>query len=470
MRTRDMLALAARQARARFLESFLIVLGVALGSAVVASFAGLIGSVNDLVNTFLETPLAREILLMPKDQDYSVFWSGSSIPVAVPVGPAGGPTARLALQDLDRIRKGISSAAYVYVHHPMGLSLSPAQPPGEGAQSAASRGLEKGTGGPASAGTAVPLGKSGIVPVVATTPELFAAYGLRAKEGSLFADSDVRSGARVIVIGSKLAKRLFGKRSGVGEQLACSLGATPSAGAAGEPGGGWKFTVVGVLEAQTSPENDRAGQANAPGGLMGQFDDNAFIPVTSLTGGLAAELEVREIGVMPASLDRVPLALEELRRLSETVYGGQLAFRSELDAMRRAMREMRSFATAILLLASAGLIIAAINILNLMLARVLRRVKAIGTSAALGASRRAMFAQFMAESLLLGLTGSAFGLLVALGFTRLMSLVIGGLRVAVGSWGLVAGVGASCLTSIAFGLYPAYLAARVIPVDALREE
>ncbi len=470
---RDILAVTVRQARARFLESFLIALGIALGAAVIASFAGLLGSVNDQVNAFARTPLAREILLMSKEQDHSVFWSGSDSPTVVSVGPAGGKSVRLTIQDLDRIRQGISSASYVYAHHSMGLGLSPARSSVEGRQGAAREGSETGIGGgPAPSGSATLPGKLGIVQVVATTPELFAAYSLSAEAGSLFTERDVRAGARIIVVGSRLAKRLFGNGPSIGEELACSPGAAAmsSTSAPGESGGEWKYTVVGVLESLAVPEDAKAGRASGPGGLMAQFDDAAFIPVTSLTGGSAAELEVREIGVMPASLDQVGRVLEDLGRLSDTVYGGTLAFRSESAAMKSAMRELRGFAVAILLLASAGLVVAAINILNLMLARVLRRVKTIGISAALGASRRDIFAQFIAESLLLGLAGSVFGLLMGFGFTRLMSLAIGDLRVTVGLWGLVAGVGASCLTSIAFGLYPAYLAARVIPVDALRGE
>ncbi len=73
--------------------------------------------------------------------------------------------------------------------------------------------------------------------------------------------------------------------------------------------------------------------------------------------------------------------------------------------------------------ASLGLIIAVINILNLMLARVLKRTKSIGLSMALGSSRRLVFRQFVSEASFLGLVGSALGIYVPSGWVRCLNML-----------------------------------------------
>jgi putative ABC transport system permease protein len=139
-----------------------------------------------------------------------------------------------------------------------------------------------------------------------------------------------------------------------------------------------------------------------------------------------------------------------------------------MEHTKENMRQLRSLAAGILVLASAGLVIASINILNLMLARVLRRTREIGISAALGASRRQIFRQSLAEALVLGISGGALGLPLSFGLVKLMSGIMEGLDVSVGLTGVLAGALSCIAASVIFGLYPAYLGARVIPADALR--
>ena len=139
-----------------------------------------------------------------------------------------------------------------------------------------------------------------------------------------------------------------------------------------------------------------------------------------------------------------------------------------MDYMKEGLRELRSLATGILVLTSTGLIIASINILNLMLARVLRRTRAIGISAALGAGRRDAFRESLAEALVLGICGGMLGLPLSFVLAKLMSRITQGLTVSVGLTGVLAGTASCIAASVLFGLYPAYLAARVIPADALR--
>ncbi|MCR4402531.1 MAG: ABC transporter permease [Firmicutes bacterium] len=451
MRVRDLLFVALRNSHVRLAESFLIVLGIALGVAVVAAFGGLIGSVGVQTRMFAESPVAWEIAVIPREEAYSALWEGGTGRVpAVPVGPAGTPPARLTMRDLERFRDAVASAKWVYVCEHIGLPLRPALPSPENTQD--------------------PQGEMarppwrGFVELVATVPEYFQAYGLKLREGSFFVDEDVASGARVMVVGDRLARHLAGDASPLGQELVLITGSRGGGGEQSTP----RYTVIGMLEPVSTPiDGERSGGSALPGPLS-QLDTFGFIPVTSAPGYGGEDEELQEIRVMPASADAVATTLDELRRFIEREYHGSLTIRSEIDDMRCAMRQMRSLAAGVLVIASAGIVIASINILNLMMARVLRRTKAIGLSLALGASRRDVFAQLLAESLALGIVGGVTGIGLACVAVGLVSKVTRGLTVTVGPWGILAGAGASLAASVVFGLYPAHLAARTVAADALR--
>lgn len=465
MRIRDLLSVAVRNSRVRLVESFLIVLGIALGVAVVAAFGGLVGSVGGQARMFAESPVAWEITVIPREEDYSALWDGSGGQVsAVPVGPAGAQPARLTMRDLERFRNAVTSAKCVYACENIGLPLRPAHPSsgdGPGAQRERSEGPE--TDEEDSQAVRINrLEEQGFVELVATVTEYFRAYGLKLREGSFFVDSDVASGTRVMVVGDELAKRLFGDTSPLGQEL--TMGSPGGGSVQGAP----RYTVIGVLEPLSPPsDGGRGGRTGSPGPLS-HLDRLGFIPVTSAPGYSGEDEELSEIRVMPASADAVATTLDELRRFVEREYQGSLTIRSEIDNMRRALREMRSLAVGVLVIASAGIVIASINILNLMMARVLRRTKAIGISIALGASRGDVFAQLITESLVLGIVGGVIGIGLAYAATGLISKVTQGLAVTVGAWGILAGTGASLVASVVFGLYPAHLAARTVAADALR--
>ncbi len=486
MRTGDLLSVAIRQSRLRLVESFLIVLGIALGAAVVAAFAGLIASAGAQVRSFAESPMAWEMSIVPREQDYMALWqtTGGFVP-AVPVGPAGAPAARLTMRDLERVKSAVTSARHVYTYQYTGLPLRPPETPVSSSEPAAQKdGVPaaaampaKGDGAgeherasqePASTAQSL-LQQRGMVQIIATIPEYFEAYGLKLREGSFFLDSDVSSGSKVIVLGAKLATRLFGDASPVGQELM-----TDSARLSGQATpvgkGVSAYKVIGVLEPASGASAEGSDARPAMAGPLDYLDDMGFVPLTSMPGYAGPDAQIQSVYVMPPSGDESATTLDELRRLAEREYQGRVTVRSEIDEMKRAVREMRSQAVGVVLLASAGLVIASINILNLMLARVLRRTKAIGISVALGASRRDVFAQLLVESFVLGLAGGLVGIAFAYAVTSLMSRVTQGLAVTLGIWGILAGVGASLIASVVFGVYPAHLAARTIAVDALRRD
>ena len=120
-------------------------------------------------------------------------------------------------------------------------------------------------------------------------------------------------------------------------------------------------------------------------------------------------------------------------------------------------------------LSSLALFIAALNILNLMLARVLKRTRSIGITKALGSSRKNIFWQYLLESLTLGLSGGILGLLLIMLASPLLASFMGGSSTITSGTAFLS-LGFAFLVSLLFGIYPAIKAASINPSSALKLE
>ena len=102
-----------------------------------------------------------------------------------------------------------------------------------------------------------------------------------------------------------------------------------------------------------------------------------------------------------------------------------------------------------------------------MLARVLRRTKSVGLSMALGSSKRGVFSQFLLEAVVLGLLGAVTGICFTYGLLKLLSKLLY-TDISLDLISAASGFGLGLLVSLLFGVYPAYQASLINPVDALR--
>jgi ABC-type antimicrobial peptide transport system permease subunit len=174
--------------------------------------------------------------------------------------------------------------------------------------------------------------------------------------------------------------------------------------------------------------------------------------------------------------DQFDAAREQLRAYADKHFGPAIISKAAIDQITANLNISRNAALVTILFASGGMMIAALNITNLMLARVLGRTRSIGISSALGASSRLIFVIFLTESLVLGLIGGLLGLALARGITAGLEYAlkgastfnIGSLDLTLQPFHFGLGLLVAFTVSLLFGAYPAWMASRIRPSEALR--
>ncbi len=287
--------------------------------------------------------------------------------------------------------------------------------------------------------------------ITGTTPDYFAVGNWKMEAGAIFTDSDLRSAARVVVLGSITAKNLFGEEDPIGKTIRIT----------NRP-----FLVIGVLMAK--------GQS-----LTGRDqDDNIFIPITTserqITGNPFPG-SIRYMLAQAKSAEDMDIAEIEMTLLLQQRH--KITKGKENDFTVRNLTAIADVATdaakimSVVLgaIASVSLLVGGIGIMNIMLVSVTERTREIGIRMAIGANRRAILTQFLLEAVMICFMGGLLGLLIGIGGAWIVSRVADMLIViTVGMIGL-SFLFASAI-GVFFGYYPAKKAASLKPVDALRYE
>ncbi len=284
--------------------------------------------------------------------------------------------------------------------------------------------------------------------MVGGSPEYEAVQGWKVVDGRGLTPIDDQQALAVAVIGAQIAERLFPTTSPIDKRIRA---------------GGHGFRVVGVLEAQ--------------GGLAGNLRDAAvLVPFETFQRTVASRrLEVDGITVKMGSLDELAPAMAEVegalrsnRRLrpSEPNTFGIDTSSGLLDAWETINRVLM---TALPGLVGISLVVGGIVIMNIMLLSVTDRTREIGLRKSLGARRRDVLFQFLTEASTLSIVGAALGIGTGFGLAMLIER-IWSLPTAVSVPAMIISLMLGLGVGIASGLYPAYRAARLDPIEALRFE
>jgi len=266
--------------------------------------------------------------------------------------------------------------------------------------------------------------------------------------GEFFTDADVRSSARVIVLGQTVVDNLFSGMDPVGQSVRVM---------------NLPFRVVGVL--------GRKGQD--PQGR--DQDDIAFAPYTTVQKKLLGNNRIQVAYVSAISADATytaQLQITDLLRQRHKLSGNQpddFTVRNMSD-VAEAANETNSIMTWLLgSIAGVSLLVGGIGIMNIMLVSVTERTREIGVRLAIGARSSAVKKQFLIESIVLSLTGGIIGILLGVVASLAIPMMLGWPTL-VSTAAIVGSVIFSAAVGIFFGYYPAQKAAALDPIEALRYE
>ena len=281
-------------------------------------------------------------------------------------------------------------------------------------------------------------------------PATFAMDRFEAAQGRLIGELDLEKQNQVVVIGARIAEQLIPRGlDPLGRIVTIN----------GQP-----FTIVGVLP------DYRFGMG---GGRFNVKNQSVFIPLTTAQTLYRVDENVDSISIQLGDIADMPVALEQITNVLMHTHRGVQDFRLETreDLLQRFVETRNSYIFSLGGVAAIGLIVGGIGIMNVMLASISERVREIGVRRALGAKRRDIVVQILAESLTIAVAGGLFGIIASIGLILvLQQIVVQANRPELSPGALLVGVLFSGLVGVLAGLYPAFRASQLSPVEALRTD
>ena len=283
------------------------------------------------------------------------------------------------------------------------------------------------------------------VRVIGTTEDFPIVSGVNVRRGRFLSPNEVEGGRPVCVIGSEVATNLFPHESPIGNRIRV---------------GPNRYEVVGVLEAQ--------------GSFLGMvsLDNQVIIPLQQLMANFwndpdcSIQVKVPDMAQIDETKEELRGVMRKVRRLAPTDPDDFAINQQELF-IRMFNKVAGTIGAVGLFITGLSLFVGGIGIMNIMFVSVAERTREIGIRKAIGAKRRSILLQFLIEAASICLIGGLLGLALAYPLTLLiarfmpatMSVMVAGLALLV-----------SLVTGLISGFLPAWRAARMNPVDALRNE
>ena len=303
--------------------------------------------------------------------------------------------------------------------------------------------------------TYVSGGEEGSYQVVGTVADYAIVTDLDIEFGTFFTAQQVEENASVVVIGHTVATDLFGTANVVGEAVRINNNT---------------FQVVGVLE-------------ESGGNGFGSNDNRSYVPIQVAQGRLfnasryRGSYAISTISVQVATAEGMDAAEIHIEQILRMRHGLSADDKNDFTVSNQAdLLETLSTVTGTLtiLLGSIGgisLLVGGIGIMNIMLVSVTERTREIGLRKAVGAHNSDIMLQFLIEALVLCVLGGLIGIGISYGIAAVLSrMPFMPFGIVIEYWALAMAIGVSSGSGFIFGLYPAWRATRLDPIDALRYE
>jgi len=276
-----------------------------------------------------------------------------------------------------------------------------------------------------------------------TSPEYEHIKNMHVQLGRYLLSFDMDYMQKVAIIGTAVANDVFEGEDPVGKTIKIN---------------GQIFKVVGLLEEKAEGQDQ-------------SDDDQVIIPVT-VAQRLSRNTIIRNFSVQASSPEIVNSVMEELNVFLTKIYKDSNVFRVFNQAQMLSTLNDITGTMAVILggIAAISLLVGGIGIMNIMLVSVTERTREIGIRKAIGAKRKNILVQFLIEAIMVTGTGGLIGVLVGVGIIR---FIIGGLNLTTPVYSpfwITLSFSISLVVGVVFGLFPAYKAARLNPIEALRFE
>ncbi|MFH1194682.1 MAG: ABC transporter permease [bacterium] len=285
------------------------------------------------------------------------------------------------------------------------------------------------------------------IAICGMTPEAFPTNNFTVEDGREFSHRDVDSYANVIVLGKDITKVLFPTINPIGQEIWFD---------------GHRATIIGVLESQ--------------GQVFGQSQDNfALVPITTFQSYYGKRSNSINITVMAYDRDSYESLMEVaegyFRTIRKVPAGEDNDF--TIRTNQAVLDQINSITSGVRIgsyvIAAIALLAAGIGIMNIMLVSVTERTREIGIRKAIGAKKINILVQFLIEAVTLCLLGGIVGLVLGILAGNFAGSLLEATALIPIDW-IIIGISLCVIIGVTFGTYPAYKAANLDPIEALRYE
>ncbi|NJK48639.1 FtsX-like permease family protein [Candidatus Gracilibacteria bacterium] len=288
-------------------------------------------------------------------------------------------------------------------------------------------------------------GRTVKVSVTGTTPGILYVRSLKVERGRFFDSIEQKQNVQVVILGSTVARKLFGSSNSLGQIIQIN---------------NLNFQVIGVMQSK--------------GAFMGiNYDESAYIPITTMADRLAGRRSPNGIPI-----DYLELSAQDKESIKSAAFQvtniltrrhGKKDFRVDANKSVQDLMNQVTGALSLVLAAIAGisLFVGGIGIMNIMLVSVRERTHEIGLRKAIGATQKAILTQFLIEAVILSIAGGIIGTGIGVSSSLLIGIFTP-LQATVPVGAIILAAGVSGGIGLIFGVAPARQAARLDPIVALR--